>query len=133
MPTKIQKKTPNPLYLRNKTEHGDIVVLPVSISMPLSLKLKLDNIAGTQQRSAYVCKILKQHFSKIHENDPRWLLKQKEEEYEEWKLQRQIEYNQLHSSLNTLDSSTDYEDKEYKKELRILQEKAKEKKKELLK
>lgn len=132
MPTTIQKKEPNPLHLRNKINHGDICTTIVSISMPLSLKLKLDSICGEQQRSGYVVKILKQHFAKIDEKDPRWLLKQEKEKFETWKIVKQTEEANLDGEKLRWQIQKKVEEETFIKRIRVLEQEAEQKKKELL-
>ncbi|MHA1280176.1 MAG: hypothetical protein ACTSQ8_23555 [Candidatus Helarchaeota archaeon] len=79
MPIVIPKKRPpNPLNLRNRPKRLGTTI--ISVSMPLKLKLALDAMAGKQERSGLICKILQEWLQRKKERDPRFLLQEKKRE-----------------------------------------------------
>ena len=78
------KYTPSQL-LRIRNRKQRLGIRTVSISMPDELFLELDARTENQERSGYVCRVLRQHFAKINEDDPRYRLTQKQREVAEYR------------------------------------------------
>ena len=99
MVTIIQQKKKDYSRTHQKLEHGDICFTSVTISMPLTLKTKIDSLCSKDGRSKYLCTILKQYFAEQSESDPRYLLSQKELELDnlekEYKLAKLTLTNQI--------------------------------------
>jgi len=125
----IKKTVKNPLKLRNTSRLG---IRPISVSMPDELILKLNSVTQENERSAYICRVLKQHFTKIDESDPRYILRQTQIRYDEW---TRIENNKLRGLRNALklaEMGFNEKDKEYKGEITKLKLEAESKMRELI-
>ena len=126
---KITKNQKNPLKLRNTSKLG---IQPISISIPYELLIWLDSVAEPNKRSAYIVRIMKQHRTKISEHDPRYLLKQKQTEYDTWERMMAIHLMNERNNVKQTQVLIEQGHKDYKDALVLLKQKASEKMNELI-
>jgi len=119
MPIIIQQKEPeNPIKLRNKTKPGDLGLTTVTISMPFVLKLKLDaelpkgKDGKPRGRSAFICRLIRQYLKKKQEDDPRFLLQEKQKELEQLKTIYELEKLKLETEIKKLEEEAQKKMKE---------------------
>lgn len=121
--------TKQPLELRNKSTLG---TRPVTISMPEELLLAIDSRIEKNQRSAYICNVLRKHLGRETEQDPRFLVLTKEQEIKEF--DRLAEQNRvgLKQKLHEYDRRVRGKRDKLQRELNELQRQAEQKMQELL-
>jgi len=140
LPTTIRIKQRNPLKMRNiRDERKILFMTTMNVSIPLEVKLRLDNLSGKQGRSAFVTRILKQWFAQQKETDPRFLLKMKEMDFEAWKIENkanaekiEIRFKQIKEEQEHFKILSVQKQKEFEEQIEKLQLLANTKKEELL-
>ena len=125
----IKQVKKNPLKLRNSSRLG---ARAITISLPEELLLKINSVIEGGKRSAWICRVILQHFTKTEEDDPRYRLKEKQTEYEVWKRGMRIQKSNAENKVKQIEVLTEKGDKDYKAEITKLEQEAKDKMKELI-
>lgn len=117
------------LKLRNRADLG---MRTITISIPDELLLALNAHTQDQQRSAFICQLLRQHFGKIEEKDPRYLLRQKQQEMERFEKLMEKRESEFDRQKLTFKNQAEEELEKRREEIDNLKEKVEKLNEELL-